>query len=279
MSPTRFGTSAGRFESLPEASLCSPFGPSHRRRGRGAPARAVTEFDRTLLYLLAFVPSASVGRSPRRLVWIVRGFASAILIVALSAVAARLLPEVWPFGADLTPYGLEYPVGYPNALGLLVGIGLLLCVYLASSPAEPRFTRPMAVASVPPLATTLVLSRSLGAAAVTATALALFAYLARGSGVGRTAVALIPTTAVALIAAFDAGVLATADASSPHALAPRPDGRSGRRSLFSQRCASSLGPLARRPSPEGHAAAKSGGCGRGGRRSARRGRARCRGPQ
>lgn len=185
----------------------------------GAPARAVTEFDRTILYLLAFVLFASVGNSPGRLVWLVRGLACGILAVALSALAARLLPELWPFGVDLAPYGLEYPVGYPNALGLLVGVGLLLCVYLASSPAEPRFTRLMAVASVPPLATVLLLTRSLGAAVVTITALALFAYFARRSPLGRTAVALVPTTAIALSAAFDASVLATADASSPHALA------------------------------------------------------------
>ena len=185
----------------------------------GAPARAVTEFDRTLLYLLGFLLFASVGKSPRRLEWIVRGLASGILGVALSALAARLLPEIWPFGADLAPYGLEYPVGYPNALGLLVGIGLLLCVYMASSTAEPRFTRLVAVASVPPMATTLLLTRSLGAAAVTTTALALFAYLARRSPLRRTAMALLPTTGVALVAAFDAGVLASADASSPQALA------------------------------------------------------------
>src|SRR5438067_1983542 len=76
-------------------------------------------------------------------------------VVAGIALITRVLPEVWPISGNVHPERLSYPLTYWNALGVLAAIGLVLCIHLSSSLAEPRAVRAAAAAALPVLATTL----------------------------------------------------------------------------------------------------------------------------
>ena len=138
----------------------------------GAPWRALVEFDRTLLYLLALSLFGSLGLTAARGRWMVRGIAVAIGVVCLAALLARLLPGLYPLTPRLGDYGLAYPVTYANALGLLAVLGLLLCLHLTSDPEERPLGSVLAAAAVPALAVTLLLTGSWGAALAGAVGLA-----------------------------------------------------------------------------------------------------------
>jgi hypothetical protein len=54
------------------------------------PARALIEYDRVLLYGLAFVVFGALGHRPQALRWLVRGLAFAIVAVCACALVTRL---------------------------------------------------------------------------------------------------------------------------------------------------------------------------------------------
>jgi hypothetical protein len=107
-----------------------------------APARALLEFDRALLYLAVVLVFALPRYSARRLQWTIRAVAGALLLVCCVALTTRLAADVWPTvpvspGADR----LSYPLTYWNALGVMAGLGAILCFHLASSDRDPRWLR------------------------------------------------------------------------------------------------------------------------------------------
>ena len=183
----------------------------------GAPWRAVVEFDRVALYALALTSFAALAASRPLLSPMVRGLAGACVLVCAAALAARLLPGLYPFAADFDGFGLAYPVTYANALGLLAVLGLILCLHLAGDGTESAPTRLLGAAAAPLLATTLALSGSSGAAVAGAFGIAVYAIATRPAGLPRTAVATAPTAAAAVASALGAAALAGADAGSPAA--------------------------------------------------------------
>lgn len=185
----------------------------------GAPWRALVELDRVLLYLLALALFGSLATGTDRVRQTMRGLAAAIGIVCLAALTARLLPGLYPAVWSLGDYGLAYPVTYANALGLLAVLGLLLCLHLASDAREPRSAALLGTAAVPLLVTTLVLTRSVGAALAGIVGLAVLVAVARPRALGGTALATIPTGALAALTALGAGALAGADVKTAEAVA------------------------------------------------------------
>jgi hypothetical protein len=120
-----------------------------------APGRAIVEFNRALVYLLALVLCGSVGRSCLRLAWTLRALAVGIFVVSTSGLVTRLLPHLWPTSPGIANNRLSFPVTYWNVLGLLTVFGLLLCLHFSSDRAEHPVTRALAAAATPILATTL----------------------------------------------------------------------------------------------------------------------------
>jgi len=184
-----------------------------------APARAVLASDVGLVYLLTFVVFGSARTETtgiRRMIWAVALGATAVCMVAL---ITRTLPDLWPTHANLENGRLSYPLTYWNALGLLASVGLVLCAYLTTSGREPPLARLLAAAAVPVLATTQLLTFSLNP--ILAGAVGLVAYFALGRP--RLAVsgllATIPTTAVAVVVAYHANLLASDNPASPAAAA------------------------------------------------------------
>src|SRR5437868_1297180 len=80
-----------------------------------AEGRALIEFDRALLYLLVFILFGLGARRPSALRWIVRSLAAAMFVVCACALTTRLLPHVWPTGANVANNRLSFPLGYWNA--------------------------------------------------------------------------------------------------------------------------------------------------------------------
>jgi len=117
--------------------------------------RALVEFDRALLYLLALVLYGSRPRRSDEVRWMTRFLALAILVVCSIGLITRLAPDLWPIASNLDENRLSYPITYWNSLGLLAGLGTILCLHFTSSRSEPRALRLAAAAVIPILVTTL----------------------------------------------------------------------------------------------------------------------------
>ena len=188
-----------------------------------APGRAFVEFDRTLLYALALAVFGSVGMTPQRLRWMVRGIALAALVVCGSGLITRLLPDVWPLLLNqLPPPRLSYPVAYHNTLGLLAAIGITLCVGLTSTERESRWVRVLAAGATPVLAATLVLSLSRGGVATAVLGVLVYVVVGHPRALLAGLLAVGPATAVAILTTYNADLLVSSD---PLSSAARAQGR------------------------------------------------------
>jgi hypothetical protein len=174
-----------------------------------APARAIVEYDRVLLYLLAFVVVGSLGRSPDRLRWATRGLAFAAFVVCLCGLITRLAPDVWTIPIAVAEDRLNYPVGYWNALGLLAAIGLLLAFALTCDDREHPVVRVLGAAASPVLATTLLLTFSRGASAAGAVGLLVLLVAGRPRALLSGALVAVPAVTVAGMSAYRADLLAS----------------------------------------------------------------------
>ena len=173
-----------------------------------SPARALVEFDRTLVYLLAVVVFGAAGRTATRLRWMLRGVALAALVVCAVGLVTRVAPDVWPIAPNLANHRLSYPLTYWNAMGLLAALGLVLCVYLTTSEREPAWAKVAGSAALPVLATTLLLTFSRGGIAVAVAGVVLYLLVARPRAVTGL-VAAAPATAIAVHSAYGADLLAS----------------------------------------------------------------------
>jgi O-antigen ligase len=174
-----------------------------------APGRALLEFDRALLYLLALLLFGSFPRSASCLRWMIRGLALGIAIVGIIGLVTRVLPDVWPVAPDFANNRLSYPLTYWNSLGLLSAIGVILCFHLTCSRGEHRLIRVLAALIVPLLATTLYFTFSRGAIATGILGLLAYVVLGRPRAFLTGAIAVGPPSAIAVVVAYDADLLAT----------------------------------------------------------------------
>ncbi len=181
-------------------------------------SRSLIEFDRAMLYALVLLLFGSIGWSPGRVQWLVRGMALAIFVVGAIALTTRILPNVWPTSADVVKDRLGYPLTYWNALGLLVGLGLIFCTYLTTSLREPRVVRVLAAAPIPVLASTLLFTFSRGAIAAAILGILTYVVIGRPRGLLSGTLAVAPPTAAALIASYDADLLASTNPTTPAAV-------------------------------------------------------------
>ncbi|HYH87634.1 MAG TPA: O-antigen ligase family protein [Solirubrobacteraceae bacterium] len=175
----------------------------------GSSARAAVEADRVVLYLAALLLMASVGWSGARVRLLVGGLAAAVVAVAAAALARHLLLGDATATTALHTERLSYPVSYWNALGLLAGVGIVLCLHLASSLREPLWVRAAGAAGLPVLASALLLTLSRGALWCTALGLVVFLVASRPRGLPGACVAALPFTFLALLGLDHGAVAAT----------------------------------------------------------------------
>ena len=167
-------------------------------------ARALTEFDRTLLYLLALVLFGTMPRDARTVRWMIWGLAGAFAALSIIGFITRTLPDVWSAPTELQRNRLSYPIGYWNALGLVAGFALVLCLHLTCSSREPGPIRILAVAAMPPVGAALLLTFSRGPLGVVVVGLVAYLVLGRPRLMPTGLVAAVPPTAVAMLAAYNA---------------------------------------------------------------------------
>jgi len=184
-----------------------------------APARAVIEYDRALLYLLAFVTFGALGRTPERLRWLLRGLALGVVVVCVCALITRLAPDVWLVETPSQPERLSFPVTYWNALGLLAALGCVFCFGLTSDAHEGRVSRVLAAAALPGLSATVVLTFSRGSIAAGIIGLIALVVVARPALLLSSLVAAAPAMAVAVKAALGAELVGGPDPTSAAAAA------------------------------------------------------------
>jgi O-antigen ligase len=177
-----------------------------------APARAMIEFDRALLYALALIVFGTAAAERRRVRWMLRGVAAGMVLVSVVALLSLLLPDVIPTtGTGLGDDRLSYPVTYWNALGLIAGVALVLSFHLTRSRREAVALRAVAAAAVPVTACTLYFTLSRGAIAATIVGLVAYVLLARRDGLLLALLSTVPVTAVALLASYDADLLTSVE--------------------------------------------------------------------
>jgi O-Antigen ligase len=184
-----------------------------------APARALFEYDRALLYGLVVLAFAACGRSAERIRWLLLGVAGGALVVCLAGLVTRLAPDLWSVTPNLHNERLSYPVGYWNALGLLAAVGTIACGHLAASERELPAVRVAGAAALPVLTVALVLTFSRSGIAVAAGGIGLYLLLARPRGAPGALLAAGPAVAVAVSWALGAELLAQPDPTTPAAVA------------------------------------------------------------
>src|SRR3954451_11797683 len=176
-----------------------------------APERALTEFDRALLYTLLVVLMAMAPRRPGDLTVVLRWVLAGLIVACLAGLASRLLPDLAPISGRYVAERLSFPLTYWNAMGLVAGLAVVLALHHGSGVGEPRWMRALATAALPVAVATLYFTFSRGALA--ACGLGVLAYL--GLGASRRMLFLLAAAAlpvaVTLAAAWQAGALATAD--------------------------------------------------------------------
>ncbi len=182
-------------------------------------SRALIEFDRSWLYLLVLVLFGTVQASTDNMRWLVRGLVLGVSIVCVSALATRLLPNVWHTAPGVSNERLSYPVTYWNTLGLLASFGIVLAFHLSCSLSERRVVRVLATGVLPLLVLTLFFTFSRGAMLACGIGMVSYLLVARPRGLPSAAIAVIPTTAVLILLAYRANLLDTLDPTTRRAVA------------------------------------------------------------
>jgi hypothetical protein len=180
--------------------------------------RALVEFDRILMYLLVLVLFGSIRWTFRETRWMVRAFTLSVVAVSVVALMSRVLPDVLVTSPGFANDRLSYPLTYWNALGLVAALGVVFCLFLASDERGAAWVRALGAAGLPVTATTLYFTFSRGAIAACVVAVVLFVLVARPRGLLGGVLAGAGSVAIALVSAYHAKLLATADPTSPAAV-------------------------------------------------------------
>jgi O-Antigen ligase len=180
-----------------------------------APAQALIEFDRALMYWLALVFFGSFGWTRERFVWALRILAAAMVAVAIMALITRILPGIHSIPVTIENSRLSYPLTYWNALGLFVSVAILLCAGLATRSEEEPVAQGLAAAAIPILAVTLYFSFSRGAIGVMILGAAAFVLIAARRDLIPAGLSVLPPTVVAVLFALGTHVLSTDHFAAP----------------------------------------------------------------
>lgn len=120
------------------------------------------EFNRTGGYLAVFAAGIMIGefRTPRRLAPLL--LLAAITAAAIYGLRAKALPSLMENAQEVGR--LAIPIGYTNAMGLLMALGYFLSVYLAATKDVHWLMRVMSAMAAPLLLVGMFFSVSRGAA-------------------------------------------------------------------------------------------------------------------
>ncbi len=174
-----------------------------------APAQALIEFDRALMYWLGLVLFGSFGWTRERMVWAVRMLALAMVLVAVAALVTRVLPELHHIQASIENDRLSYPLSYWNAVGIFAAVTILFCVGLATRRDEAPVVKVLAAAAVPLVTATLYFCFSRGALAALAIGLVVFVLCCMRRELIASAISIVTPTVVAVLLCLGTHALST----------------------------------------------------------------------
>ncbi|HYI38533.1 MAG TPA: O-antigen ligase family protein [Thermoleophilaceae bacterium] len=180
--------------------------------------RAFLEFERALMYLLAFTLCASLPQTSARLRWMLRGIAAGLVVVCGIALVTRVAADVWPISENVSANRLSFPLTYWNSLGLMAAGGGLLCLHLTADEREPLLVRALGAAALPVLMATLLFTFSRGGIVAGAVGLVLYVVLGHPRGLLGALVATLAPVVITLKVAYDAELLQTGDFAAPAAV-------------------------------------------------------------
>jgi hypothetical protein len=127
-----------------------------------APDRSWTEANRVLAYVVAGALGVVVGSTlPRARARVAQGFVAVTTLVALWALAGKVLPGVVEHATEVAR--LRAPLDAPSLLGIVCAFGALLAVRLAAQPDGSPRGRTSALVALLVLLSTLALTYSRGA--------------------------------------------------------------------------------------------------------------------
>lgn len=185
-----------------------------------APGRAIIASHLTLFYVLVLTAAGLIADRPSRMRAVVVGITVAFVAASVAGLLSRTLPEVFPVspgpGDDER---LNFPLTYWNAVGIVGALGLLLCLGLTTSRTERSLTRILAAGAVPALAATVFFTFSRGSIAACVLGVLVMVALAPSRMLVPGFLAVLPTTAVAVLAAYQAEALARPNPEGPQAVA------------------------------------------------------------
>jgi len=174
-----------------------------------SPEKSFVEFDRITLYLGFFVLAVLGGTRANAARW-ADGLAIGIAVVGLLALTTRLLPGLVPGGDEVTSIPnaqarLAFPLGYSNALGILLAVGYPLLLR-SSVAARTALARGLAVGGIPALSAAIFLTSSRGAVGCALLGVAVFLALARPRGAAAWASVCAAGGSALLVAALKSRV-------------------------------------------------------------------------
>ena len=173
-----------------------------------APARAMVEFDRALLYLLLLAFMGLHARAPGHLPVLLRWVGLAIAVTCAISLATRLLPGSFPTSGGVNTSRLAFPLTYWNAMGMFSGLAAILLTHLTASEREPAAIRVAAAAGLPIVAVALYFTFSRGGIAAAIVGVVLYMVLAHPRGLLGALPAVGLPVAFALQQAYGAELLA-----------------------------------------------------------------------
>lgn len=128
----------------------------------GSVELSVTEADRVAVYLGFFIAAFLIAQTDQRRQRFAEGLAITVALIAVLGVTSRLLPQVLYVGSSLgSGPRLNYPLGYWNANGALLGIGVALLLW-SSRRATWSLLRWFSAAAIPVSLLALYLTFSRG---------------------------------------------------------------------------------------------------------------------
>jgi O-antigen ligase len=181
-------------------------------------ARAMPGYTRVLLYALTLLLFGLLPFNARRIRWMVYGLATAIVAICATAIIARTHPDLILDPTLAEEPRLAYPLTYWNALGILAGVGFVLCAYLATSTRTSPIARVLGAAATPLLALTLLYTLSRGPIWVTVAALIVYVVVGRPRALLTGAAAIAPATIIALATASPTSNLTDLNPTGPAAV-------------------------------------------------------------
>ena len=174
-----------------------------------APARAVAEFDRSLLYLLMLALLATLPRTTETARIVLMGIAGGATFVCVCGLLTRVLPDVFPITPNVLDQRLSYPITYWNGLGLLAALAIVFATHFTCSARERVALRVAAAAVLPLLASTLLFTFSRASIAVMVVGVVMYVVVARPRGFVSAFIAVAAPTVIAVVWSYDANLLAS----------------------------------------------------------------------